>query len=130
MTTSLSRAWVYGFGVLIAAHALWFAFLQARQFSEVALIVLWLSPAVASFITAYCAPRKKFLLGVSLAVPTAVLVGILNFMYASFGNAVDFSGASGSVLLSVITLLGAAVICAVGSVVGYLVTRKSQLISP
>jgi hypothetical protein len=123
MTTSIFRAWGLGVAILVAAHLLWFAFLQAEQYSGAALAILWSSPAIASFVTAYLAPRRKMLVASSLALPTVLLVVSLNASHAALGNVVDFPGAKGALYLSAITLAWSALVCVLGGGVGSLLTR-------
>lgn len=122
MTTS--KAWGLGVAILAAAHLMWFAFLQAEQYSAAALAILWSSPAVAALVTAYLAPRRKVLTASSLALPTVLLVVFLNASHAALGNVVDFPGAKGALYLSAITLAWSALVCVVGGFAGYLLTRK------
>jgi len=104
----------------------WFVALQSSQYSEVLVFLLWSSPLVAALVTAYLAPRKKILLGMSMVLPTMILAVTLNFVYQWLGNAVDFTGARGSVILFTTTLVYSGILCVLGSMGGVVLAKKFQ----
>ena len=118
------KAWALGIGLLLAADAIWFICLQAKVFSAVFLLLVQISPLIAALVSATLAPRKKVLLGTSMALPAAVLATVLNFAYQLLGNVVDFSGFRGGLILFTISLIYGIAICAVGGFGGYLLSRK------
>lgn len=120
------RAWLVGVAVLIVANGGWFVSLHAHKFSETLVWLLWVSPLIAAFVSAYLSPRKKILLGVSLAIPAATLIVVLNTIYELLGNAVDFPGVRGGTILFVVTLGYSVVLCALGGGAGYYLTKKSS----
>jgi hypothetical protein len=122
--TRMVRAWAVGFGLLVLADGVWLSFVHAGVFSKWLLLVLQLSPVVSGFIVAYLAPRRKLLLGTSMAIPATVLVVLFNVSYEALGNAVDFSGAQGALILFTITLLYSGIACGLGSLVGGLISRR------
>lgn len=124
MTTSAGKAWALGGGIVLIAYLAWFVSLRANKFSEVLVLFLWGAPAVAAFVTAYLAPRRKVLLGASIALLAAILAGILNFAYEALGGAVDFPGVRGGAILVAIALVFNGVLCTVGAASGYFLTRK------
>ena len=118
------RAWLVGVAVLFVANGGWLISLQTHRFSETLVLLLWISPLIAAFVSAYLSPRKKVLLGTSLAIPSAALVAVLNFIYELFGNAVDFPGVRGGAILFIVTLGYSVLLCALGGVAGYYLTRN------
>lgn len=124
MTISAGKAWALGVGFVLVAYAAWFVSLRANRFSEVLALFLWGAPALAAFVTAYLAPRKKILLGASIALLAATLAGMLNFAYEALGNAVDFPGVRGGAILVAIALVFNGVLCTVGATCGYFLARK------
>jgi len=110
---------------VLVAYAAWFVSLRVNRFSEVLALFLWGAPALATFVTAYLAPRRKVLMGASMALLAATLAGMLNFAYEALGNAVDFSGVRGGAILVVIALVFNGVLCTAGATCGYFLARKS-----
>ena len=82
---------------------------------------------MAAFVTAYLTPRRKILMGTSMALLAASLAGILNFVCEALGRAVDFPGIRGMTILVVISLVFNGVLCIAGATCGYFLTRKSTL---
>jgi hypothetical protein len=123
-TISAGKAWALGGGIVLVVNGAWFISLWVNKFSEVLMFFLWSAPAVAAFVTAYLSPRKKVLLGVSIAPLAVILVCTLNFAYQAFGHAVDFHGIRGGIILATITMVFDGVLCAIGATCGYLLTRK------
>ena len=126
MTVSAFRAWLTGAGIVALVYGAWFIALQASQYSEVLVFLLWLSPLVAALVTAYLAPRRKIMMGMSMVLPTVVLAVTLNFVYQWLGNAVDFPGARGGLLLFATTLVYSAILCGLGSIGGLVLAKKFQ----
>ena len=120
------RAWLAGVMVLVVANGAWFVSLQAHKFSSSLIWLLWISPLIAAFVSAYLSPRKKILLGISLAIPAAVLAVALNVTYELLGNAVDFPGVRGGTILFVITLGYSAMLCALGGGAGYYLAKRGS----
>ena len=125
MTHSMVKAWGLGAVIVCLAYATWFISLWANQFTEVLAFFLWGAPALAAFVTAYLTPRRKILMGTSMAFLAAILAGILNFVYEALGRAVDFSGIRGMTILVVIFLAFNGMLCIAGATCGYFLTRKS-----
>jgi len=119
------RAWSAGVGVLVAAYATWFTFLQLGKFSEAMMVLLWLSPLVAAFVSSYLGPSKKILLGTSMAVPAAFLAVLFNLVDQLLDISVDFPGVAGAGILFTLTLAYATVLASMGALFGYYLTRNS-----
>jgi hypothetical protein len=120
----MTKALMVGIGLLIAAYALWFITLQIEQYSEFNVLILWASPFIAALVSAYLAPRKKLLLGISMVLPTAILGVTLNYIDQAQGNPVDFPGSSGALILFTTTLLYSAILCSVGAVIGRALSNR------
>jgi hypothetical protein len=126
MSVTVFKAWSMGAGILILVYVAWFISLQSSQYSEALVFLLWSSPLVAAFVSAYLAPRKKILLGMSMVLPTTTLAVTLNFVYQWLGNAVDFPGARGGLILFTTTLVYSGILCALGSMGGVVLAKKLQ----
>ena len=64
MKSRLICAWSVGVAFLLATFVLWLLLLWMEVFSQSALVLLWISPAVAAFVS------HKFIVGSSMAIPT------------------------------------------------------------
>lgn len=124
MTISAFRVWLTGAGIVALVYAAWFIALQASQYSEVLVLLLWLSPLVAALVTAYLAPSRKIMMGMSMVLPTVILAVTLNFAYQWLGNAVDFPGTRGGLILFATTLVYSAILCGLGSIGGLVLAKK------
>ena len=116
------RAWTVGVSVLIAAVLIWAVLLKLEIYSQSMAIILWLSPGAAAFAAAYLGPSRKLLLGASMGIPAALLGVAFNAVWQLPGNAVDFPGVGGGLLLFMLILVGATVVASLGALVGYFLT--------
>jgi phosphoglycerol transferase MdoB-like AlkP superfamily enzyme len=121
----MTKALMVGFGVLLAAYALWFITLQNSQYSELKVLILWVSPFVAAIVSAFLAPKRKFMLGISMAFPAAILAVGLNYVYQVQGNPVDLPGGSGALILFTTTMIYSGILCGVGAVIGQALSDRS-----
>ena len=126
MKHSLFKAWLIGAGILAVIFAIWFVLLQANVFSQSFVIVLWISPMIAAFVSANLSPSHKILLGTSMAIPSALLAVALNSANQFSGAAVDFPGLKGGFILFILVLISAALISVPGSVAAYALTKKDR----
>lgn len=126
MTGAMFKAWSVGFGIIVVAYVAWFVVLQLGTYSELFVLLLWSSPFIAAFVSSYLGPSKKILLGTSMAVPFAVLAVVFNTVYQMLGNAVDFPGFKGGLILFTTTLIYTGIIAGIGGVAGYFITRKRE----
>lgn len=124
MKITMFRAWLAGVAVLFATYAIWFTFVQVSRFSETMMLLLWLSPLIAGFISSYFGPSKKILLGASMAVPTAILAVLLNLVDQLLDKAVDLPGLQGGLIIFFITLIYAGILAGIGGFIGYFLARK------
>ncbi|RPH97279.1 MAG: hypothetical protein EHM68_08895 [Lysobacterales bacterium] len=123
MKSRMIWAWLLGVGLLLAIFALWLLLLRMEVFAQWALVLLWISPAVAAFVASYLSPSHKIILGLSMAIPTAVFAAALNRVLQIQGLAVDFPGPSGGLILFIVVLVGAAVLSSLGGILGMGVSR-------
>ena len=124
MNVTALKAWIAGAGIVVILYVTWFVVLQASQYSEVLVFLLWLSPLAAAFVSAYLAPRKKILLGMLMVLPTTISAVTLNFVYQWLGNAVDFPGLRGALILFTTTLVYSGILCVLGSAGGIVLAKK------
>ena len=126
MKYSILKAWLVGAVTMISIILVWFVFLQAGVFSEAALVLLWISPLLASFMTSYLSPSHKILMGTSMAFLAALLAVASNSMHQFSGTAVDFPGLKGGVVFFGLVLISSIVVSIPGSLTGYALSKKSQ----
>ncbi len=113
------RAWGIGFMILFIADTMVAVATLINFHPRVLMLLVRISPLVASFVAAYLAPRNKFLLGMSLAIPTAILGLVVTIVYQLFGKAVDFAGFDGGLILLSVSLAYGFILCSLGGVAGY-----------
>ena len=123
MKSRMIWAWLLGVALLLATFALWLLLLRMEVFSQWALVLLWISPAVAAFVASYLSPSYKIILGSSMAIPTAVLAAALNWMLQIQGFAVDFPVPDGGLILFTVVMFGAVVLSTLGGMLGMAVSR-------
>jgi hypothetical protein len=124
MTFPMFRAWSIGFVILFVSYGAWMISLQMGHFSDALVLLLWCSPAISSFASAYFAPHKKVVMGASMAAPAALLAGVVNYVYEALGHAVDFPGYRGTMILVVIALVWSAILCTLGGIAGNFLAQK------
>ena len=118
------RAFTVGVGVIAALSSAVMTLLYYDVPSGVALI-MWGSLTAAGFVTAAMAASKKILLAVLLVFPAALLFGLENGLWQLAGKPADHIGAEGFVIVLLMSIPFGAFLCAVGGVLGWLVTRHS-----
>jgi|ERR1700682_3435624 len=119
---TMTKAVVVGIAVLILANVLWLGVLWEVRFYELVRVTLLIFPSIASFLVAYLAPRRKIVLGISMAVWGAMIGTLATSIYEHFGVPVDQIG--GPVMIFFVLLAYQFVFCTVGSVAGYLFWRS------
>ena len=126
MSSQFVRAWLAGATLLVAALFTWVLLLGLEVYSQPIVKVVWFAPGIAAFLTACLGPAHKLLLGVSMAIPSALLVTIANFSFQALGKTVDFPGLGGGLMLFALVLCGSALLGAVGATGGYFLTRNRK----
>jgi hypothetical protein len=121
----MKKAWGLGAAILLIAHAQWFAllFFQARAdwfmpLITPGLLLMMNIAGIAALVTARRAPRRRFLLAMTMAPLTAVLSVLSNLGFERFGQLVDFSGVRGAVGLFGVTLAYGIFVSAIGGAIG------------
>lgn len=122
MRWTMLRAWMVGISVLILGHVLYFLVLLEVRNYELLRVALLFFPSIAAFVTAYFAPRRKILMGISMAVYGAIVVIVSSFVYESLGFHIDHIG--GLFTTFIIILSYYVVFCAVGGLTGYFLAQK------
>lgn len=119
MKKNIAVAWSLGFLVLLISHCFWYIVLTAYQPSYGLRIFWWASFSVAAFLVSYISLARKILLGISMAIPGAMLSGGLNLIYELTGHPVDFPGWNATIVLVLLSLPWYIILCFVGSIAGY-----------
>jgi hypothetical protein len=114
------RAWGIGFGILFAVDIIWFISMQFKMFTMVFYYVGQIVPIVAAGISAHFAPRKKVLIGMSMAIPATIIMISLAVISQAFGNDIDFEGLNinDRMIITLITFIYSIIICTLGTVGG------------
>lgn len=140
MATNLtinSKAWFGGVGILAVAYGVWLVAVRIGE-TEIGafrlgefhsvyfalMLFLWLSPVVSALVVSYFSLRKKILLGMSMTLVAAVLAVAVNGVSQLLGDAVDFSGLKGAIILFTVTTVYSGIGSAIGSLCGYWLSRK------
>lgn len=110
-----------GIAVLVLANVLWLGMAWETKFYESLRVVLLFFPSLAALLVAYLAPRRKILVGISMAVWGALIGTIATSIYDHLGVPVDHIGGPFSLFL--ILLAYQLAFCTVGSIAGYLFWR-------
>jgi hypothetical protein len=118
------RAWGAGFIILLIVDMMVVVATLIEVYPQALMLLLRISPFIAAFVSAYLSPRRKVIMGTSMAIPTALLGVLVTFAYQLFGKEVDFRGIAGSLIVFAVSLVYGAVLCAIGGIVGYLLSMK------
>jgi len=113
-----------GSGILFLAHVAWFISLTVKHYSGVLVVMFWISPLAAALITSYLAPRKKWLLGMSMVLVAAILAVVASSAHQWLGNPVDFGGKGGAVWLFLLAFFYSTILCGFGSLAGVALAKK------
>jgi hypothetical protein len=129
----MGKSWAYGACTVLGVHALWFGLilLQSRAdwFMGAIVMMSFVAMNVAglgAFMTALAAPRRGFLLGLSMAPLSALLGTASNLLFAATGMRVDLSGFYDNFGLFTVTLGYGIFVAAVGGGIGGWLARKSR----
>lgn len=132
----MGKSWAYGAGAVLGVHTLWFGliFLESRadwfMAAVVAMSLVTMNVAgLGAFITAMTAPRRGFLLGLTLAPLSALLGTASNLLFAANGNRVDLSGFYDNFGLFTVSLAYGIFVSAVGGGIGRWMARKPEPMS-
>jgi|ERR1700690_213325 len=117
------KAWGIGFIILFIVDMMVFVATLINYDQRALMPLLRISPFVASFVAAYLSPRNKFTIGMSLAIPTAILGLVVTIAYQLFGKAVDFAGLQGGLILFAVSLAYGFILCSLGGAAGCFLAR-------
>ena len=120
----MTRAFLAGLAILVIGDAAYFASLKLPKAPSEVAMVIWVVPVVAAFVTSWLAPKRKFYAGLVVAVPAALMIGVSNFIFGAMGNASDFPGFKGSVLVAGISLPFLGLLCGVGALTGHFLFNR------
>jgi hypothetical protein len=118
---TMTKAWLLGLALLVAGHLLWWGVLLDGAYSEALRVALFFVPAVAAFLVAYLAPRRKLLLGISMGLCGALIGFAAMAGYEHLGYHIDKIGGPLATLAILLAIhLGYS---SVGSIAGYFTWR-------
>lgn len=125
---SFGIPWAIGVSVLLGALLLWVGilFVEDKRLFRIGEAILWGSPLIAALVASWLTPRRKFLVGLSMAPIAAFLHVLANGVFQALGRPVDFSGAEGGVLFFMLVLAGAAIPALVGTLVGMSLSTRER----
>jgi len=128
----MRKSWGYGAAAVVLIHTAWFGliFLESRaDWFMAAIVVMSLVTmnvaGLGAFITALAAPRRGFLLGLSMAPLSAALTVASNLAFMATGNRVDLSGFYDNWGLLTVSLGYGAFVAAVGGAIGLWMKRRN-----
>ena len=128
----MRKSWLCGAAAVVLVHGAWFGLIflgsRADWFMAAIVVMLFVAMNVAglgAFITAMTAPRRGFLLGLTMAPLSAVLTVGSNLAFAVVGNRVDLSGFYNNVGLLGVSLGYGAFVAAVGGAIGLWMRRRN-----
>ncbi|MGD8358651.1 MAG: hypothetical protein PVG42_11395 [Lysobacterales bacterium] len=125
---SFGIPWAIGVSVLLGALLLWIGilFIEDERLLRIGEVILWGSPLVAALVASWLTPRRKFLVGLSMAPIAAFLQVLSNGAFQALGRPVDFPGAEGGMLFFMLVLAGAAIPALVGTLVGMSLSTRER----
>jgi hypothetical protein len=121
------RAWAWGVLILVACNAgfgVLLPFVGSAGTLHVLMLVAWVSSVMAAFVVAFLAPRKRVQLGISMAVPAALVLGAVNELWHRSGRPTDLSGAQGWIFIAVVGVVWNLALCAPGAVAGAWLAKR------
>jgi len=128
----MRKSWLCGAAAVVLVHGAWFGliFLGSRADWFMAAIVVMLFVAInvaglGAFITAMTAPRRGFLLGLTMAPLSAALTVGSNLAFGAMGNRVDLSGFYDNFGLLTVSLGYGAFVAGVGGAIGLWMKRRN-----
>jgi hypothetical protein len=128
----MRKSWANGAAAVVLIHAAWFGliFLESRAdwFMAAIVVMLFVAMNVAglgAFITAMTAPRRGFLLGLTMAPLSAALTVASNLAFVATGNRVDLSGFYDNWGLLIVSIGYGAFVAAVGGAIGLWMKRRN-----
>ena len=121
------KAWMIGIALLVLVHIAWFSILKMHMDIGFVRYGFGAAVVVCSLAGALVTPKKNILVGMSLAIPAALISAASNFVYELLGNAVDFPGMKYSLMLGLIALPWHLLLCTLGGVIAHFMTQPIKL---
>ena len=120
------RAWILGFSLLLAVYLAWFLYvyfgwfprMQNANTGDKVFWIVCLFPGVSAMLSSLIAPRRKLIIGMSMAISGAVLVTLINYATELSGIAMDYFGVKSGIELFVLIVTWNLIPCALGTAVG------------
>lgn len=103
------RAVAAGIAVLIVGHALGALLASSGRWTDVAV------PMLAGFVSSWLAPRRRVAVGLSMAIPPALMVGGALTACELTGGRCDRVGLAGTAFLTAFTFAWGVALCGVGA---------------
>ena len=111
----ITRGAIAGTAVLVAGYVVWGAAIYTQRATPIWNLVFLLVPAIAGFVATWMAPREQRAPMVILAIPAALLAGIVNLLLQAAGSDVGvFVGVTGALRVAFYTLLWSGLFSMVG----------------
>lgn len=122
MRNSVPRAFLAGLAIVAVSQAICYALESADHVNEGAqLLLVLLGPFAGSVSIAVLAPRFKFRMGVLLAIPASLLMGLV----ASFTVRNEFHGINRVIFLALMDFPFVLFFSALGTLLGCIVSYKT-----
>jgi len=126
MKTSVWKAWNFGGIIVLVSYGAWFIVLLTHTSSAVLRLLCLAVPLIAAFVVGYFAPRRQTLLGGSIAIFTAGLACVFNFVYHALGNPVDLPSLTIFVYLLIIYTIPCMLAAGLGDFLDAWLTRGTR----
>lgn len=120
----MTRDVLAALAILLIGDAAHLVTLKLSEAPSAVAMAIWGVPVIAAFTTSWLSPKHKFLTGLAVAVPAALLLGVSNYVIEAFGNPVDFPGMKGAALVAGMSLPLLALLCGVGALAGRLTSKR------
>lgn len=117
------KAILSGIAVILIIDIAWLISFSSEAISNVLVLIMQASPLIIGLISSALAPRKKIILGTFMAIPTTISCIAVNVAFEVLGKSVDFSGFTGTLALTFLTLAYAVPMCAIGASIGVFVSN-------
>ena len=131
MNMKTKLAVIVGTIILLAVHVFWWISLALHDFAWMSMVLLWTAPFVVSFILVRATQGKRLVQIVLLTASASALFSTtLNAIHQGLGNASDFSGYRGALLLFCAMLVFNLAVSVVGVICGKFALTSSKSRKP
>ncbi|QBC43324.1 hypothetical protein [Iodobacter fluviatilis] len=118
---TMLKAIIVGVSVLVLAQVLYIGVLLRIEHHDVLRILLLFFPCISAFLSACIAPRRKLLIGMSMAIWGSLIAIFSAMIYERMGLPVDSIGGPLATLVVVFTY--DAILSILGGAAGYCCSR-------